>query len=286
MIKFTKMEGLGNDYIYIYSENKIENINDLAIKMSDRHFGIGGDGIIIIGPSNNYDFKFEMYNSDGSQAEMCGNGIRCAAKFVYEKGYTKKTEIDFETLAGKRHVSLILENDTILSVKVDMGKPILKADDIPVSEYEEKKNYENLEMVQFSYDINGDKKTFSCVSMGNPHTVCFLDNISEFDITKYGPNIENDSRFPNKTNVEFVEIIDRNKIKMRVWERGAGETLACGTGACASTVASIINGYTERKVEVNLLGGTLLIEWAEDGHVYMTGPANTVFEGEYEEIKK
>lgn len=278
MIKFTKMEGLGNDYIYLYSDIPIKNISNLARKMSDRHFGIGSDGIIVIGPSRVCDFKFEIYNSDGSIAEMCGNGIRCASRYVYEKGYTEKKELDFETLAGIRHV-IILDD---YSVKVDMGMPIFDADDIPVVKYDKTKKYENIEMVQVKCDIDGTK-VFSCVSMGNPHAVCFVDDVSDFDVCKYGPIVENDSRFINRTNVEFVEVIDSHNIKMRVWERGSGETLACGTGACACVVSSIVNGYTDKEVNVELLGGSLKIEWAEDGHIYMTGPANKVFEGEYEE---
>ena len=277
MIKFTKMEGIGNDYVYINTfEQKVLNPSELSKKISDRHFGVGSDGLILIGSSDIADFKMSIYNSDGSQAEMCGNGIRCVAKYVYDKGLTDKTEITIETLAGVKKVDVIIESDKVSLVKVDMGEPILKADKIPVINYTVEKSLNGETFVKTKVN----EYDFTAVSMGNPHAVSFVESL-DFDISKIGPTIENNSNFPNKVNVEFIQVINRNEIKMRVWERGAGETLACGTGASSSVVASYLNGYTERKVLVNLLGGNLEIEWnKDDNHIYMTGPAREVFEGE------
>ena len=283
MIKFTKMEGIGNDYVYIYLEDDLENLSELSIKMSNRHFGVGSDGIIIIRQSDVADFKMEIYNSDGSVAEMCGNGIRCVGKYVYDKGLTDKTELDIETLSGIKHLSLFVKNGKVDTVTVDMGVPIFNPSIIPVSFYDKKIVKDNIEFVQINAHIEDMVRMFSCVSMGNPHAVSFFNDIDNFNIETYGPLIENDKRFPNKTNVEFIEIINRNLMKMRVWERGVGETLACGTGACASVCASVLNGLTDRNVEVQLLGGKLNIEWADNGHIYMTGPAKIVFEGEFNE---
>ena len=277
MIKFTKMEGIGNDYVYINTfEQKVLNPSELSKKISDRHFGVGSDGLILIGSSDIADFKMSIYNSDGSQAEMCGNGIRCVAKYVYDKGLTDKTEITIETLAGVKKVDVIIESDKVSLVRVDMGEPILKADKIPVINYTVEKSLDGETFVKTKVN----EYDFTAVSMGNPHAVSFVESL-DFDISKIGPIIENNSNFPNKVNVEFIQVINRNEIKMRVWERGAGETLACGTGASSSVVASYLNGYTERKVLVNLLGGNLEIEWnKDDNHIYMTGPAREVFEGE------
>ena len=277
MIKFTKMEGIGNDYVYINTfEQKVLNPSELSKKISDRHFGVGSDGLILIGSSDIADFKMSIYNSDGSQAEMCGNGIRCVAKYVYDKGLTDKTEITIETLAGVKKVDVIIESDKVSLVRVDMGEPILKADKIPVINYTVEKSLDGETFVKTKVN----EYDFTAVSMGNPHAVSFVESL-DFDISKIGPTIENNSNFPNKVNVEFIQVINRNEIKMRVWERGAGETLACGTGASSSVVASYLNGYTERKVLVNLLGGNLEIEWnKDDNHIYMTGPAREVFEGE------
>ena len=277
MIKFTKMEGIGNDYVYINTfEQKVLNPSELSKKISDRHFGVGSDGLILIGSSDIADFKMSIYNSDGSQAEMCGNGIRCVAKYVYDKGLTDKTEITIETLAGVKKVDVIIESDKVSLVRVDMGEPILKADKIPVINYTVEKSLNGETFVKTKVN----EYDFTAVSMGNPHAVSFVESL-DFDISKIGPTIENNSNFPNKVNVEFIQVINRNEIKMRVWERGAGETLACGTGASSSVVASYLNGYTERKVLVNLLGGNLEIEWnKDDNHIYMTGPAREVFEGE------
>lgn len=279
MIKFTKMHGLGNDYVYIDAINqKIENESSLAKFVSNRHFGIGSDGLILICKSEIADFKMRMFNSDGSEAEMCGNGIRCVGKFVYDKGLTNKTTVKIETLAGIKTLILNTKDGKVGTARVDMGEPILEAEKIPVISTE--KPVKNLEL-----EAENKKFKFTCVSMGNPHAITIVENTKEFDVEKYGKVLEIDKSFPKKANIEFAQIIDRQNINMRVWERGAGETLACGTGACATAVACNLNGLTDRKVNIELLGGTLNIEWNEtDNHVYMTGSAVTVFDGElYEE---
>ena len=274
MIKFTKMHGLGNDYVYIDAINqKIENESSLAKFVSNRHFGIGSDGLILICKSEIADFKMRMFNSDGSEAEMCGNGIRCVGKFVYDKGLTNKTTVKIETLAGIKTLILNIKDGKVETARVDMGEPILEAEKIPVISTE--KPVKNLEL-----EAENKKFKFTCVSMGNPHAITIVENTKEFDVEKYGKVLEIDKAFPKKANIEFAQIIDRQNINMRVWERGAGETLACGTGACATAVACNLNGLTDRKVNIELLGGTLNIEWNEtDNHVYMTGPAVTVFDG-------
>ena len=275
MIKFTKMHGLGNDYVYIDAiDQKIENESSLAKFVSNRHFGIGSDGLILICKSEIADFKMRMFNSDGSEAEMCGNGIRCVGKFVYDKGLTNKTTVKIETLAGIKTLILNTKDGKVETARVDMGE----AEKIPVISTE--KPVKNLEL-----EAENKKFKFTCVSMGNPHAITIVENTKEFDVEKYGKVLEIDKAFPKKANIEFAQIIDRQNINMRVWERGAGETLACGTGACATAVACNLNGLTDRKVNIELLGGTLNIEWNEtDNHVYMTGPAVTVFDGElYEE---
>ncbi len=277
-MKFTKMQGIGNDYVYVdcTKENKIENPAELSKKVSNRHFGIGSDGLILIENSNVADFKMAIYNADGSQAEMCGNGIRCVAKFVFDKGLTNKENITIETLAGIKQLKLSTENGKVKKVRVDMGEPILEAKKIPV--ISDKNPVIDLQ-------LQAADKTFTatCVSMGNPHAITFVNNVEEFDVEKYGKILEIKKEFPKHSNIEFVELIDKNNIKMRVWERGSGETLACGTGSCASVVACILNNKTERKVNVHLLGGTLEIEWnKQNNHVYMEGPAEIVFEGEIE----
>ena len=275
MIKFTKMHGLGNDYVYMDAiHQNIENESLLAQFVSNRNFGIGSDGLILICKSDIADFKMRMFNSDGSEAEMCGNGIRCVGKFVYDKGMTDKTEVRIETLAGIKVLNFNIKEGKVESVRVDMGEPILEPKNIPV--ISEEKIVKNLKIKAIDKEFK-----FTAVSMGNPHAITLVEDVKSFDVKKYGEIIEIDSKFPNKTNVEFIEILDKDNIKMRVWERGAGETLACGTGACASVVACILNNLTNRKVKVELLGGFLEIEWnQEDNHVYMTGPAVTVFEGE------
>ena len=239
--------------------------------LSDRHFGIGSDGIILICDSDKCDFKMRMFNADGSEAEMCGNGIRCVGKYVYDFGLTDKTNITIETKAGVKRLGLNANNGKVSTVTVDMGEPILNKENIPVNT----NNGKFVELKVLDKDF-----IFTPVSMGNPHAITFINNLDSFDIDKYGKIVESDSHFPNKTNVEFIEILDKNHIKMRVYERGTGETLACGTGACASVVASVLNNLTDRTVNVKLLGGSLNINYNEDGHVYMTGEATTVFNGE------
>ena len=274
MIKFTKMQGLGNDYVYIdATKENIENPSVLAKYISDRHFGVGSDGLILICPSDKADFRMRMFNSDGSEAEMCGNGIRCVGKFVYDKKLTDKTLVTIETKAGIKVLKLNIKDKEVDTVRVDMGTPILESEKIPVITDENIAQNLRLNALDKSFD-------FTCVSMGNPHAVTVVDNVTDFDVKKYGSILEVNEAFPNKTNVEFVEIKDPENIKMRVWERGTGETLACGTGACASAVACNLNGLTKNNVNVELLGGNLNIELGEDNHVYMTGPAVTVFEGE------
>jgi diaminopimelate epimerase len=280
-MKFTKMQGIGNDYVYIdCTDGKLpENISDLAIKMSDRHFGIGSDGLVLICKSEVADFKMRMFNSDGSEAQMCGNASRCIGKYVFDKGLTKKTSLSLETLAGIKNLELFVKNNLVEKVCVNMGEPVLEAKKIPVVS-------ENHEVINEKYQLNEPhcvEMRITCVSMGNPHCVIFVDNVADFDVHKIGKIIENDlAIFPEKVNVEFVEVIDRKTVKMRVWERGAGETLACGTGASATTVASVLNNKSDRKITVKLLGGDLEIEWREDSNqVMMTGTATTVFEGEF-----
>ncbi len=276
-MKFTKMHGTGNDYIYINGfEQQIENPGELAVHISDRHKGIGSDGLVVILPSNYCDFRMQMFNADGSEAEMCGNASRCIGKYVYDKGMTDKKDITLETLAGTKKLKLSTgSNGLVSSVTVDMGEPVLEASGIPVTIEKDTIVNENVEFGK------GLKYNISCISMGNPHTVIFTKDIDKLDLTAIGPVIENADIFPKRTNTEFIEIMSESKMKMRVWERGSGETMACGTGACAAVVAGVLNGLTNRKVDVQLAGGTLTVEWnALDNHVYLTGEAVTVFEGE------
>ena len=278
MIKFTKMQGLGNDYVYIDCTKTCEpnNISDLAKFVSNRHFGVGSDGLILICNSNICDFKMRMFNTDGSEAQMCGNGIRCVGKYVYDKGLTKKQNLTIETLAGIKTLELNTKEGKVETVRVDMGEPILEPEKIPVNS--SLNPVKGLKIKALDKEFN-----FTCVSVGNPHAVCLVEDVATFDVEKYGKILEVDEHFPEKANIEFIQIIDKENIKMRVWERGSGETYACGTGASAVAVASILNGYTSRKVTVMLLGGNLEIEWnQENNNIYMTGPAKTVFEGEIE----
>ena len=281
MLNFTKMTGLGNDYIYIDCTNgiKIKNIPDFTRKVSNRHFGIGSDGVILIEKvdDNNSDFKMRIFNSDGSEAEMCGNGIRCVAKFIHDNNLFEKDKIAIDTLAGIKKVKVIEdENGVCNDVIVDMGEPVFQDKNIPYDVYEPYNK--DLDLI-----VKNGKMRFTVVSMGNPHAITFVDDVDKINIQDLGPEIENNPIFPNKTNVEFVQIIDKKNIKVRVWERGVGETLACGTGACAAVVAGGINGYTDEKVTVNLPGGKLNIEWGKDNHIYMQGSATKVFEGRIEE---
>lgn len=280
-MKFTKMHGCGNDYIYVDGAREHilqEKKPELVRRLSDRHFGIGGDGVIFINPSQEADFEMEMYNRDGSRAEMCGNGIRCVAKFVYDKGLTDKTSISIISCGRMKYLDLTVEGGEVSTVKVNMGSPILRASDIPVITDGEEEAVINQEI-----EAGGRSYAMTCVSMGNPHAVIFMDDVAGLTIEKTGPLFENHDRFPKRTNTEFVRVIDRDTIEMRVWERGTGETLACGTGACACAVACILNGLTNDSITVKLLGGTLQIDWDREANlVYMTGPAVTVFEGEVE----
>lgn len=273
-MKFTKMQGLGNDYVYVNGfEERIENPSEMAVKVSNRNFGVGSDGLILINPSEKADFEMEMYNADGSRGEMCGNGIRCVAKYVYDYGLTDKTHISVETLGGIKYLDLTVEDGKVVLVRVDMGSPILTPAQIPVIADE-------AEAVAVPILVDETEYQMTCVSMGNPHAVIFMDDIEHLEIEKIGPKFEHHERFPNRVNTEFVKVLDRQTASMRVWERGSGETLACGTGACAVAVACILGGYTENKVTVKLLGGDLLIEWyREQNKIYMTGPAAVVFDG-------
>ncbi len=281
-MKFTKMQGCGNDYIYINGfEEKIaqERKPELVRKISDRHFGIGGDGAIFINPSDKADFEMEMYNADGSRAEMCGNGIRCVAKYVYDFGLTDKTDISVISCGQVKHLQLFLKDGKVETVRVDMGAPILTAEDIPVNPLPGR---EKQRIIDEPIKVQGKEYRMTCVSMGNPHAVVFLDDVEHLDIEKIGPYFETHERFPKKINTEFVKVLDRHTVQMRVWERGTGETLACGTGCCATVVACILNGLTDNAVTVKLLGGEIRIEWdGADGPVYMTGPAVSVFTGEF-----
>lgn len=273
-MKFTKMHGCGNDYVYINCfEEKVENPAELAIKMSNRNFGVGSDGIILICPDDEADFRMRMFNADGSESQMCGNGIRCVGKYVYDKGLTDKKQVSVNTLAGIKILDFEIEDGKVKLIKVDMGEPEFEAAKIPV--------VNDVSPVIDKMIKSHDKEFgFTCVSMGNPHAVAFIDDVKNFDIEKYGKVIETDEAFPERVNAEFVEIVTPSHAKMRVWERGSGETLACGTGTCASVVAGVLKGVLERKTQVDLLGGTLYIHWSEeDNHVYMTGPAEITFDG-------
>ncbi|MCR4674881.1 MAG: diaminopimelate epimerase [Lachnospiraceae bacterium] len=275
-MKFTKMHGLGNDYVYVNCfEETVENPEKVSIFVSDRHFGIGSDGLILIKPSKVADFEMAMYNADGSRGEMCGNGIRCVAKYVYDFGLTDKTEITVETLAGIKTLQLEVVDHKVKSVRVNMGAPILEAAKVPVT-------FPENQMINEPMEVNGKIYPVTCVSMGNPHCVTFMDkDIRQLDLEKIGPKFENHETFPKRTNTEFANVIDRGHIRMRVWERGSGETLACGTGACATAVAAVLNNLTDDTVDLELLGGHLSITYdREENTVYMTGPATVVFSGE------
>lgn len=276
-MKFTKMQGIGNDYVYVNCfREQIPDPAALAQRISDRHFGVGSDGLILICPSEIADFQMAMYNSDGSRAQMCGNGVRCVGKYVHDKGLTDKTTVTVETLAGIKTLELHLrENGTVETVTVDMGAPILTPKNIPVVDTGDR-------FIEQPLMVDGKQWLVTAVSMGNPHAIVYVEHTDPLDLPKIGPAFESHSAFPQRTNTEFLEVVDRHTIKMRVWERGSGETLACGTGACASLVASVLTGHTERTATLKLLGGDLDIRWdAETNHVFMTGPADFVFDGDY-----
>lgn len=274
-MKFTKMHGTGNDYVYVNClEEAIDCPEEVAKFVSDRHFGIGSDGLILIKPSEKADFEMEMYNADGSRGNMCGNGIRCVAKYVYEHGLTDKKQIRIDTLSGVKILDLNVENGKVVLVRVNMGKPEFTAKNIPVISEKE-------QVIRQQIQVAGHMYEMTCVSMGNPHCVVYQEDTDSLDLEKIGPAFECHPDFPDRINTEFVEIIDRHTLKMRVWERGSGETLACGTGACAVAAASIKNGFTDDNVTIRLLGGELQIEWDKaSGDIYMSGPAEEVFEGE------
>lgn len=276
-MKFTKMHGCGNDYVYFdCTENEIADESAAAIALSDRHFGIGGDGIIIIKKGTKADFEMVMYNADGSRGAMCGNGIRCVAKYVYDNGLTNNTSMTIESMGAVKYIDVTVENGKVVSAKVDMGKPILNAKDVPVVSNNER-------VIDEPITVDGKEYRMTCVSMGNPHAVVFIDKTPrEFPLEQVGPLFENNAVFPDRTNTEFAFVQDRKNIEMRVWERGSGETLACGTGTCATVVAAILNGLVDNDVTVHLLGGDLNISWSgdENDSVIMTGPATTVFSGE------
>ncbi|MGN1097868.1 MAG: diaminopimelate epimerase [Clostridia bacterium] len=271
-MKVTKMHGIGNDYIYVNCfEETVRDPHKAARELSDRHFWIGSDGLVLIKPSETADFEMDMYNSDGSQAEMCGNAIRCVGKYVYDNGMTDKTNISISTKAGIKYLTLTVENGRVALVRVDMGEPILKPELVPCL-------YEGETAVSRPITVEGKEYKVTCVSMGNPHAVVYVDDVDGLEIEKIGPYFETHEMFPKKTNTEFAKVLSPTEVQMRVWERGAGETWACGTGACGTLVATVLNGLCERKATIKLRGGDLLVEWDEKtNHVFMTGPAATVF---------
>lgn len=279
-VNFTKMHGLGNDYIYfdcIKNPTLIAHPEKVALQLSDRHFGIGGDGIVMILPHEQADYRMRMFNADGSEAEMCGNAIRCVTKYLCDNGYVNNDRVDIFTGAGILHIAITRdENGDFALARVDMGEPVLNGLYVPVNVDREPVVNEPISVA------SGTTYAMTCVSMGNPHAVIFVDYITDEQVLTHGPELEINPIFPNKINVEFVRIISQDEVEMRVWERGAGETLACGTGASAVAVASVLNKFTERKVMVHLQGGDLEIEWGDNNHVYMTGPATTVFSGTVE----
>ena len=276
-MKFTKMHGCGNDYVYVnLFDEKVDDPAFVSTQISDRHFGIGSDGLITIGPSEVADFTMHIYNADGSEAEMCGNGVRCVGKYVYDHKLTDKTTVAVETGAGIKILELFVKDGKVEQVKVDMGEPVLTASQIPVVS-------ENEKVIDEDIEVCGKVWKMTCVSMGNPHAVVFVDDVKNFEIEKYGPSFEKHERFPKRTNTEFCQVVSRTEAYMRVWERGSDETWACGTGTCATVMACILNGKTDNKVLVHLLGGDLTIEYDEKtNHVFMTGPATEVFNGEIE----
>ncbi len=278
-LAFTKMEGCGNDYVYINGFTQsvpAEEKPALVRRLSDRHFGIGGDGVIFINPAKEADFEMEMWNADGTRSEMCGNGIRCVARYVYDFGLTDQKEFSIVSAGKVKYMTLYEQDGQISAVRVNMGQPILEADQIPV-------RADHSPVINVPIEVQGKEYRMTCVSMGNPHAVVFVDSTEDFPLEQVGPYFENHPCFPNRTNTEFVQVIDRGRVRMRVWERGTGETLACGTGCCATAVACVLNGLTDNAITVEVLGGALQIEWDRDNDlVWMTGPATVVFSGEIE----
>ena len=278
-LAFTKMEGCGNDYVYINGFTQsvpAEEKPALVRRLSDRHFGIGGDGVIFINPAKEADFEMEMWNADGTRSEMCGNGIRCVARYVYDFGLTDQKEVSIVSAGKVKYMTLDEQDGQISAVRVNMGQPILEADQIPV-------RADHSPVINVPIEVQGKEYRMTCVSMGNPHAVVFVDSTEDFPLEQVGPYFENHPCFPNRTNTEFVQVIDRSRVRMRVWERGTGETLACGTGCCATAVACVLNGLTDNAITVEVLGGALQIEWDRDNDlVWMTGPATVVFSGEIE----
>ena len=278
-LAFTKMEGCGNDYVYINGFTQsvpAEEKPALVRRLSDRHFGIGGDGVIFINPAKEADFEMEMWNADGTRSEMCGNGIRCVARYVYDFGLTDQKEFSIVSAGKVKYMTLYEQDGQISAVRVNMGQPILEADQIPV-------RADHSPVINVPIEVQGKEYRMTCVSMGNPHAVVFVDSTEDFPLEQVGPYFENHPCFPNRTNTEFVQVIDRSRVRMRVWERGTGETLACGTGCCATAVACVLNGLTDNAITVEVLGGELRIEWDRDNDlVWMTGPATVVFSGEIE----
>lgn len=275
-MRFTKMHGIGNDYIYVNCfEEKVEDPEKISIYVSDRHKGIGSDGLVLIMPSDKADFRMRIFNADGSEAMMCGNATRCIGKYVYDKGLTGKTEITLETNSGIKHIKLFPENGKVEYVEVDMGKAILVPEDIPVNSDKER-------FISEPVEVDGREYKITCVSMGNPHAIVYLDGINDLDLEKIGPSFENHTLFPDRINTEFIEVMDSKNLNMRVWERGSGETFACGTGACASVVASVLNGFckNDEEVTVHLRGGDLRITYCNDGTVIMKGPAALICDGD------
>ncbi len=278
-MKFTKMHGCGNDYVCVNGfEETVPDLPAAARLVSDRHFGVGADGLILILPSDSADFRMQIFNPDGSEAEMCGNGIRGVGKYVFDRGLTDKTELEVETKAGAKKLGLTVTNGNAHTVRVNMGEPRLKRSDIPMKSHADSPG----RVLRQKLHAGGKVFEISCVSMGNPHTVVRVGDVSGYPVREHGPLIENHPLFPERTNVEFVQVISPNELRSRTWERGAGETLACGTGASAAVVACALNGWADRKVLTHLVGGDLEIEWAADNCVYMTGPAVEVFTGEIE----
>ncbi|GAX61679.1 diaminopimelate epimerase [Candidatus Scalindua japonica] len=275
-MKFTKMQGIGNDYVYVNCfEEKIDNPAELSIAVSNRHFGIGSDGLILIVPSQVADARMRIFNADGSEAQMCGNGIRCVAKYMYEYGLKKSDRMTIETSAGLKTIKLTIDNDEVTQVRVEMGAPKLLRNEIPMLG-------DNTQVINEPLQVNNAVLQITCVSMGNPHCITFVDNVDSIDLEVTGKAIENHELFPERINAHFVQLISADKVKMRTWERGSGETLACGTGAVATGVACVLNNLTERVVNTLLPGGKLMVEWTDDNKTYMTGPAEIVFTGEWD----